>query len=179
VLCVVAATGISALSACQQHVQAPPLHAAAPPPPPPEPPPPPSADDQLQAQLTQLDAARANHGWTLSLDSARYEGQKVVFDAGDAAHLARIIDLMKRSPNLRLQIEAFPGTHGSKSHRQELAQMHADSVLRELMHQGADEARMQAFAASATPPAGPQGQQPKQDAVNIIFSNAEGEFTPS
>jgi outer membrane protein OmpA-like peptidoglycan-associated protein len=172
-LWVSAAICLSALSGCQQHVEAPKLaDTAAPlPPPPPEPPPPPSADDELHTALSQLQAVPGSAGWELSLDSGKFTGLKVRFDSQDAAHLAKIVDLMKRSPNLRLQIEAYPGNRGSKSHRRELAQIHANSVLRNLIDRGADEARIQAFAAD-TPAAHAAGA----DKVAIIFSNADGEF---
>jgi hypothetical protein len=110
------------------------------------------------------------------LGTGKFAGLKVTFDAADAAHLGKVVDLMKTSPGLRMQSEAYPGNHGSKSHREELAQIHANSVLRELTRQGADEARIQAFAAdtAAAPPAAGTPSNPQK--VQIIFSNAEGEF---
>ena len=173
-----AVIGVITLTGCQQHVEAPPIAAATPPPPPPppEPPPPPSADDRLQAELSQLNAAPGGQGWTLSLGSGKFAGLKVTFDAADAAHLGKVVDLMKTSPSLRLQIETYPGNHGSKSHREELAQIHANSVLRDLTRQGADEARIQAFAADTTAASPATGTPANPHQVQIIFSNAEGEF---
>jgi len=170
-LWVCAAIGIITLSGCQRHVEAPPMTVAAAPPapptPPPEPPPPPSADDVLHTELSQLQALPGSEGWTLSLYSGKFTGLKASFDSGDAARLAKVIELMKNSPNLRLQIEAYPGNRGSKSRRKELAQIHANSVLRDLVDHGADEARIQAFAAASA--ANPEK-------VQILFSDAEGEF---
>jgi outer membrane protein OmpA-like peptidoglycan-associated protein len=169
--------GLIALYGCQQHAEAPPVAAVEPPPPPPAPPPPPTEDDKLQGELTQLNAAPGSQGWTLSLESGKFTGLKVAFDDGDTTRLGKVADLMKSSPNLRLQIETFPDNRGSKSHRTELAQMHANSVLRDLSQQGADEDRMQAFASNVpleSPPAGTSAKPHPQ--VNIIFSNAEGEF---
>ncbi len=176
-LWVSAVIGVIALTGCQQHVQAPPIAAAVPPPPPPPaPPPPPSADDQLQAQLSQLSAAPDGKGWTLSLDSGKFKGLNVSFDEVDSARLAKVADLMKSSPNLRLQIETYPGNRGSKLHRKDLAQIHANSVLRDLTDQGADVARIQAFAVDnmGIQPAVGKSHNPKK--VEIIFSNTEGEF---
>ena len=173
-----AVIGLTALYGCQQHAQAPPVAAVEPPPPPPPaPPPPPTEDDKLQGELTQLNAVPGSQGWTLSLESGKFTGLKVAFDDVDTTRLGKVADLMKSSPNLRLQIEAFPGNRGSKSHRTELAQMHANSVLRDLSQQGADEDRMQAFAPDVpldSPSAGTSAKPHPQ--VNIIFSNAEGEF---
>jgi outer membrane protein OmpA-like peptidoglycan-associated protein len=171
-----AVIGVIALTGCKQHIDAPPIAAAGPPPlPPPAPAPPPSADDQLQAQLSQLSAAPSSQGWTMSLNSGKFTRFKVRFDKEDAAHLAKVAELMKSSPNLRLQIGAYPGNYDSKLHRKDLAQIHANSVLRDLTDQGADQARIQAFAVDrgTQPAAGPLSNPHK---VEIIFSNAEGEF---
>jgi outer membrane protein OmpA-like peptidoglycan-associated protein len=130
----------------------------------------------LQAELSQMNAAPGGQGWTLSLGSGKFDGVKVSFDEPDTAHLGKVIDLMKSSPNLRLQIEAYPGNHGSKSHRQELAQIHANSVLRDLTRQGADEARIQAFAADTPAAPSTAGTPSNPQKVQIIFSDAEGEF---
>ena len=177
-LWVCAVIGLGALYGCQQHVDAPPVTAVEPPPPPPPaPPPPPTEDDKLQGELTQLNATPGSQGWTLSLDNGKFTGLKVSFDEEDNARLAKVADLMKSSPNLRLQIEAYPGSLGSKSHRTELAQTHANSVLRALSHQGADEDRIQAFAAAGIAiPSAAAGTSAKPRNVDIIFSNAEGEF---
>jgi outer membrane protein OmpA-like peptidoglycan-associated protein len=147
-----------------------------PPPPPPAPPPLPTEDDKLRGELGQLNAEPRSQGWTLSLESAKFAGLKVSLDEGDTARLGKVVDLMKSFPNLRLQIEAYPGNVGPKSHRKDLAQMHANSVLRDLSQQGADEDRIQAFAADVTMPSPPAGTSPKPSKVDIIFSNAEGEF---
>jgi hypothetical protein len=130
----------------------------------------------LQAQLGRLNAAAGSQGWTVSLGSGKFSGLNVTFDPRDTAHFDEIVDILKNSPNLRLQIEAFPANHGSPSHRREVAQAHADSVLRAFTRHGADEARIQAFAAAtaAAPPAAGKRSNPRQ--IEIIFSDAEGEF---
>ena len=163
-----AAFAIVGLSACERHQETPPV-AALPPPPPPPPPAPaaPNPDEQVQGQLAQLGAIQTAHGWTLTLADTKFRGGKVALEPSDT-RIQKVADALKSSPHLRVLIEAYTAQKRSKSHALEVSQIHANAVLRALTADGADEARIQA-----------QGLvDPHDQRVDIVFSNAAGEFPP-
>lgn len=163
------------MAACtRQQPPAPPTAAAPPPsPPPPPPPPPPSADDLLQKQLAQLGAVQNVGGWTLPIATAKFKGTKASFDADDQARLDQVAQLMKNTPHLRVVVENHGEGRGSKAHRHEESQLHANAVLRDLTAAGADEGRLQAIGKLAD-----QADQADRG-IDLRFSDAEGEFPPA
>ncbi len=159
------------LGACTRHEE--PAPAAAPiaaqplPPPAPPPPPHPSADDQLQQHLAELGATPSNVGWTITLKSAQFGHGKVSFAADDEATLTKIANLLKDNSHLRLQIEDYTVKQGPKARLEEISQMRANAVSRDLTAKGGDQGRIQA-----------EGRVDRSESpgIEIIFSNAEGDF---
>ena len=168
--CALAALALLSLGACTKHQEPAPVAALPPPPPPAPPPPSPSADDQLNGRLAVLGATPKDAGWTVTLTSAKFKQGKVSFGTDEEATLAKIAVLLKDNSHLRVQVEDYTEKRGPKARTQELSQMHANAVLRDLTAQGADEARIQA-----------EGRVESSGAprIEIIFSNAEGEFKPT
>lgn len=156
------------LGACSKHEE--PTPVAALPPPLPTPPPAPSADDLLQAQLGQLGAKSSNGGWSVTLSSGKFRTSKVEFASDEQATLKTIGALLKRNPHLLVRIENYIDKRDSGAHLEKVSQMQANAVLRDLTSSGADESQIQA-----------QGQvdTSTNPRVEIIFSNAEGEFHPA
>ena len=163
------AVALLGLGACTKHEEPAPIAAIPPPPPPPLPPPPPSADDQLKARLEQLGAKPSAGGYTVTLASAKFRGGKASFDSDDEATITKIVGLLRDEPQVRVQIEDYTDKRGPRARVQERSQMHANAVLRDLTSQGGDEARIQA-----------QGRVNLSTSprIDIVFSNAEGEFRP-
>lgn len=169
VSCAVSTALLLGLSACVKHQEAPPV-AALPPPAPPPPAPPPSPDEVLQGQLQNIGARQTDGGWTVTLQGAKYTAGRVSFPAEGQATMGKIAELLKANLQLRILIEDYGNTRRSKTHAQEVSQMHADAVLRELTSNGVDPAKIQA-----------QGRvgDPHNPRVEIIFSNAAGDFRPA
>jgi OOP family OmpA-OmpF porin len=169
--CAVTAALLVGLSACAKHQESPPVAALPPPPPPPPPPaPPPSPDAVLQGQLENLGARQTDGGWTVTLPSAKYTGGRVSFGSEDQATLGKVVELLKANLQLRVLIEDYGNARGSKAHAHEVSQMHANAVLRDLTRNGVDPAKIQAQGNIGA------AQHPR---VEIIFSNAAGEFRPA
>ena len=159
------------VSACAKHEEPAPIAALPPPlPPPPAPPAAPSPDDQLQRQLSNLGAAAGNGGWSLTLSSARFRAGKVTFSSEEQVTLEKIVTLVKQNQHLRMQIENYLDKRGAKARIQQLSQMQANAVLRDLESMGADEARIQSQGEVDTS---------RNSRIEIVFSNANGEFNPA
>jgi outer membrane protein OmpA-like peptidoglycan-associated protein len=167
--CALLALVLLSLGACSKHEEPAPV-VALPPPPPPAPPPAPSADDQLKGQLSSLGATASTGGWSVTLSSATFRASKVALSPDERVTLGKIVALLKDNPHLRVQIENYASERGAKARVQEVSQMHANAVLRELTSNGAEEGRIQAQGLVDTS---------KSSRVEIIFSNAEGEFSPA
>ena len=167
--CALLALMLLSVGACAKHVEPAPL-ATLPPPLPPAPPPPPSADDQLQRQLLSLGATPSDGGWSVTLSSATFRAGKVSFSPEEQVTIGKIVALLKDRPHLRVQIENYIDRRGTKARVQELSQMHANAVLRDLTSGEADDGRIQAQGELDTS---------NNSRVEIFFSNAEGEFRPA
>jgi len=168
--CTLMALMLLSLGACAKHEEPAPIAALPPPPPPPPPPPAPSADDQLQGQLSSLGATSSVGGWTVTLSSASFRADKVVFSAEEQATIGKIVALLKDNTHVRLQIENYIDKRGAKARVQELSQMHANAIFRYLASHGVEEGRIQSQGEVDTS---------KQSRVEIIFSIAAGEFRPA
>ena len=168
--CALLAMALLELDGCAQKEE-PAVVAVAPPPPPPAlAPPPPSADGQLHARLAHLGAKPTDGGWTLTLSSAKFRGGKVDFAADEEGTVTTIVSLLQGEPHLRLQVENYIDKRGPKAREQERSQMDANAVLRHLTAEGGDTVRIQTEGRIDTSTA---------SRIEIIFSNAEGEFRPA
>lgn len=143
---------------------------------------PPSADEEFQAQLAAIGAARTARGWMVTLLCARFQSGKAQLEPADDDKLEQIAGLLIVYSHLRVVIEADVDARSTHAHNEGLSQRLANAVLCDLIEGGGDAARIQARVREEDSPVGwVETAKVRQlhRRIRILFSDAEGQFNPA
>jgi outer membrane protein OmpA-like peptidoglycan-associated protein len=100
----------------------------------------------------------------------------------DVKKLQRIARLLKRNSQLRVRIEAYTDNGGANAHNEEPLERLANAVSCDLIERGGDAGRIQAQIREEDSPVGcVETAKVRQlhHRVQILFSDAEGQFNPA
>ena len=104
--------------------------------------------------MTNLEAELAKSG-TIDLYGIYFDSGKAQFKPSSLNTLRAVLEVMKRAPDRRFRIAGHTDSDGGDDYNQDLSERRAQTVIRWLVDNGIDEARLDGVGFGETRPAAP------------------------
>ncbi|HEU4628012.1 MAG TPA: OmpA family protein [Steroidobacteraceae bacterium] len=135
--------------------------------------------EDMQRQLTDLQAKQTDRGMVLTLGDVLFDTNSATLKPGAANEMQRIADFMQKNPDTKVIIEGYTDSRGSEDYNQQLSQRRAQAVQDALASRGIDRSRVEAVGRGESMPVASNdtsaGRQQNRR-VEVVFSDQEGRF---
>jgi outer membrane protein OmpA-like peptidoglycan-associated protein len=135
--------------------------------------------EDMQRQLTELQAKQTDRGMVLTLGDVLFDTGKATLKPGADSVMERVAAFMEKNPDTKVIIEGHTDSRGSDEYNQELSKRRAMAVQDALASRGIDRSRVEAVGKGKGFPVAtndtPAGRQQNRR-VEIVFSDKEGHF---
>lgn len=138
-------------------------------------------NQQLEAQLRDLDAKKTNRGMVITIGDVLFDSGRAEMKAGNLRGMDKLVSFLQSHPKRRAQIEGFTDSVGGEGLNQDLSTRRADAVRSALVSRGiaADRIGIQGYG-EAFPVAGNDSASGRQmnRRVEIVLSDDGGVVAP-
>ncbi|MRD73808.1 OmpA family protein [Rhodocyclus tenuis] len=132
---------------------------------------------QLEAQLSELKATKTARGLVVTIGDLLFDTDKAQLKSGGLRSVRTLANILKDTPQRKVQIEGFTDSTGSESHNQELSSRRAEAVRDALVDAGVASERIGTHGyGEAYPVAGNDsaGSRQLNRRVEVILSDDNG-----
>lgn len=134
-----------------------------------------------QQELAQMQAKQTQRGMVMTLGDVLFDTGKDTLKPGAELNLDRLSKYMQENPGTKIIVEGHTDNRGSDEYNEDLSNRRAQAVAKALESRGISADRIQAVGRGKNyPVASNENEAGRQQnrRVEIVFSNAQGQFMP-